>query len=141
MKTEKFEKDGIIFAIVVRSNDWVDGVQFVTSADDYQQLGFWGYDKGQKSPPHIHLDRPREVPYTQEVLYIKQGSVRFDFYTNDNTAFESVVLKIGDTIALLNKGESGIPHGAEVLEDNTKYLEVKIGPFPGAVEDRKRIFG
>ena len=141
MKTEKLVKDGVIFAIVVQSDDWENGVHFVTSDEDYQQVGFWGYDKGQKSPAHIHLDRPREVPYTQEVLYIKQGSVRFDFYTKDKEVFKSVVLKSGDTIALLNKGTNGIPHGAEVLEDNTKYLEVKMGPFTGAGEDRKRIFG
>ena len=141
MKTEKLVKDGVVFAIVVRSNDWEKGVHFVTSDEDYQQVGFWGYDKGQKSPPHIHLDRPREVPYTQEVLYIKQGAVRFDFYTKDKVVFKSVVLKSGDTIALLNKGTNGIPHGAEVLEDNTKYLEVKLGPFTEAEEDRKRIFG
>jgi cupin fold WbuC family metalloprotein len=141
MKTEKLVKDGIVFAIVVRSDDWEAGVQFVTSDEDYQQLGFWGYDKGQKSPPHTHLDRPREVPYTQEVLYIKQGAVRFDFYTKDKKVFKSVDLKAGDTIALLNKGTNGIPHGAEVLEDNTKYLEVKMGPFTEAEEDRKRIFG
>ena len=141
MKTEKLVKDGIVFAIMVRSDDWEEGVQFVTSDEDYQQVGFWGYDKGHKAPAHIHLDRPREVPYTQEVLYIKQGSVRFDFYTKDKEVFKSVVLKSGDTIALLNKGTNGIPHGAEVLEDNTKYLEVKMGPFTGADEDRKRIFG
>ena len=139
MKNEKLVKDGVVFAIVVRSDDWENGVQFVTSDEDYQQVGFWGYDKGQKSPPHIHLDRPREILYTQEVLHIKQGAVRFNFYTKDKEVFKSVVLKSGDTIALLNKGTNGIPHGAEVLEDNTKYLEVKMGPFAGAGEDRKRI--
>jgi hypothetical protein len=30
-------------------------------------------------------------------------------------------------------------HGYEILEDNTKILEVKNGPYLGASEDRKRI--
>ncbi len=40
MKSEKLLKDGVIFAIVVGSADWGSGVHFVTSDEDYQQLGF-----------------------------------------------------------------------------------------------------
>lgn len=140
MKTERLIKDGIVFAIVVRSADWENGVNFVTSDEDYQQVGFWVCDKGHKAPPHIHLDRTREIPYTQEAIFVKEGSLRFDFYTEDKEIFKSVDLKSGDTIVLLNKGTHGIAHGAEVLENNTKFLEAKIGPFASAEKDRQRIF-
>lgn len=140
MKTEKLVKDGVIFAIVVRSADWEKGVHFVTSDEDFLQVGVWGYDKGHKSPAHIHLYRPREIPYTQEAIFVKEGSVRFNFYTEDKEIFKSVDLKAGDAVVLLNKGERGVAHGAEVLEDNAKYLEMKIGPFTGPEMDRKRIF-
>jgi len=140
MKAEKMTKDGVTFAIVVRCTDWEEGTHFVTSNEDYQQVGFWGYDKGHKSAAHVHLDRPREIPCTQETIFVKQGSLKFDFYGEDKKIFKSVHLKAGDALVLLNRGERGVAHGAEVLEDNTKFLEVKIGPFAGAQEDRKRIF-
>lgn len=73
-------------------------------------------------------------------ILLKEGSLRFNFYTENKEIFKSVDLKSIDMIVLFNKGERGVAHGAEVLEDDTKYLEVKIGPFTGAGKDRKRIF-
>ncbi|MBA7511059.1 hypothetical protein ES705_03049 [subsurface metagenome] len=73
-------------------------------------------------------------------IIAKEGSLRFSFYTENKEIFKSVDLESVDTIILLNKGECGVAHGAGVLKDNTKYSEVKIGPFTGAEKERKRIF-
>ncbi|MHC5596177.1 MAG: hypothetical protein ACYTXC_09510 [Nostoc sp.] len=32
--------------------------------------------------PHVHNPVPREVQYTQEVLFIKKGKLRVDFYNH-----------------------------------------------------------
>jgi hypothetical protein len=42
----------------------------------------------------------------------------------------------GDVLALFNGG-----HGYEVLEDNTRVLEVKNGPYLGPEVDRRKIKG
>ena len=30
-------------------------------------------------------------------------------------------------------------HGYEILEDNTRVLEIKNGPYPGPEKDRRRL--
>ena len=65
MKTEKIVDGNRILAIVIRGTDWEEGLNFVSSNGDYQQVGTWGYNKGQKLAPHIHLVAPREIQHTQ----------------------------------------------------------------------------
>ena len=134
MKTEKIMDEDLTLAIVIREGDWEEGLNFVSSEEDYLQVGIWGYNKGKKLAPHIHLFAPREVLRTQEIVFVKEGRVRADIYTEKEEFLKSVELKKGDTIILLNSG-----HGYEILEDNTKVLEIKNGPYVGAEEDRKRI--
>ena len=134
MKTEKIVSGDLVLAIVIRGDDWEEGLNFVSSDEDYQQVGVWGYDKGRKLGPHIHLIEPRQALRTQEVVHVRQGRIRADIYTEQRKFFTSVELGSGDTIILLNGG-----HGYEILEDNTKVLEVKNGPYPGPEKDRERI--
>ena len=134
MKTEKITDGDLVLAIIIRDNDWGDGLNFISSDKDYQQVGVWRYNKGKKLVPHIHLIEPREVLRTQEVVFVKEGRIRADIYTEKEEFLKSVELGTGDTIILLNGG-----HGYEILEDNTKVLEVKSGPYVGADRDRKRI--
>ena len=123
-----------MLAIIVRDADWEDGLNFISSENDYQQVGTWGYNRGQKLSPHIHLIEPREVRRTQEVIFVKSGCIRVSIYTEKEEFLKSVELKKGDTIVLLNGG-----HGYEILEDDTKVLEIKNGPYVGAEKDRKRL--
>ena len=134
MKTEKIMDEDSILAIVIREKDWEERLNFVSSEEDYQQVGIWGYNKGKKLAPHIHLIAHREVLRTQEVVFVKEGRIRADIYTENEKFLKSVELEKGDTMILLNGG-----HGYEILEDNTKVLEVKNGPYIGADKDRKRI--
>jgi hypothetical protein len=134
MKTERIADGNKTLAMVIRAKDWEAGLHFVSSEEDYQQVGLWGYDRGKNLSPHIHLSVPREVTRTQEVVFVKEGRIRADIYTEQEEFVTSVELCEGDTIILLHGG-----HGYEILEDNTKVLEVKNGPYVGAEQDRKRI--
>lgn len=74
-------------------------------------------------------------------ILIEEGSLRFNFYTENMEISRYVDLKIGVTIVILSRGMHSLPHVTEVLEDdNTKYLEVEFGPFTEAERDKKRIF-
>ena len=84
--------------------------------------------------PHIHNPVSREVRFTQEVLFIKKGRVRVDFYDTEEVYLESRVLEKGDVILLIQGG-----HGFEVLED-LEMIEVKQGPYVGE-QDKTRIIG
>jgi hypothetical protein len=71
------------------------------------------------------------VHLTQEVLYIKSGKVRVDFYDEERNYLESRIVEKGDVILLASGG-----HGFQMLEDS-EMIEVKQGPYCGD-EDKVR---
>ena len=114
-----------LLAIIVSNDFKKTGPHFFTEDDLSQQLGYMQYPAGQVIIPHVHNPVPRKVDYTQEVLFIRSGKLRVDFYSKDRTYLESHELNAGDAILLIMGG-----HGFEVLED-VEMFEVKQGPYVG----------
>ena len=112
-------------ALIVRQNYKSDGIEFFTPSTYSQQLGYMNRPAGYVIPPHIHNPVKREVEYTKEVLIIKRGVVRVDFYAEDQSYLHSSLLYQGDIILLAFGG-----HGFEILKD-AEILEVKQGPYAG----------
>jgi mannose-6-phosphate isomerase-like protein (cupin superfamily) len=83
------------------------------------------HPEGKVIQPHVHNLIMREVKYTQEVLVIRKGKVRVDFYADNQEYLESTILKTGDIILLASGG-----HGFEMLEE-TEMIEIKQGPYAG----------
>jgi hypothetical protein len=134
MKTEEIKDNNTVLAILIRGADWENGLNFVSSRDDYIQVGTWQYKKGHKMKPHIHQLAPRSISRTQEVIIVEAGRLRTDIYTEKREFLKSLELEDKDVLVLLRGG-----HGFEVLADGTKVLEVKNGPYFGADIDRERI--
>ena len=120
-----------LLAIILRTSYKKEGIDFFTPPDFSQQLGYMNRPKGYKIQPHIHQKIERKIQLTQEVLFIKKGLVRVDFYKNDKSYLISKLLNQGDVILLSSGG-----HGFEMLEDS-EIIEVKQGPFAGNI-DKKR---
>jgi mannose-6-phosphate isomerase-like protein (cupin superfamily) len=116
---------GELLAIIISAEFRETGIHFFTSNDLSQQLAYMRHPVGKVIQPHIHNPAPREVIYTQEVLLIKEGSLRVDFYGEDREYVASYILNRGDVILLIKGG-----HGFEVLEE-VEMIEVKQGPFVG----------
>lgn len=114
-----------LLAVVVRANYHKEGIEFFTPNDFSQQLAYMNRPAGYTIAPHIHNRVPREVYYTQEVLFIKKGKVKIEFYDNDRNHVNTCVLLTGDVILLAAGG-----HGFEMLEP-TEMIEVKQGPYAG----------
>ena len=112
-------------AVIVRSSFFKEGIEFLTPGTYSQQLGYMCRPADYVIAPHVHNPIAREVHYTNEVLFIKSGSVRVDFYSTDREYLESKVLKGGDVILLASGG-----HGFTMLEQ-TEIIEVKQGPYAG----------
>lgn len=120
----EYVRDGDqLLAIIVPAGYRRDGVQFFTKNELSQQLGYMHHPAGKVIEPHIHNPVAREVLYTQEVLFIKSGKLRVDFYSNEREFLTSRVLCAGDVILLATGG-----HGFEVLEE-IEMIEVKQGPY------------
>ena len=122
-----FEDDKLL-AIILRTSFQKEGIDFFTPSDFSQQLGYMNRCKGYKIQPHIHNKVERTINYTQEVLFVKNGLVRVDFYKTDKTYYKSKLLNTGDVILLSFGG-----HGFEMLEDS-EIIEVKQGPFAGNID-------
>ena len=124
-----------ILAIIIRRNYKKVGVEFFTPDSFSQQLGYMSHKKGKIIEAHIHNPVKREVEMTKEVLVIKSGKVKVNFYDdNKNYLNKSTVLEEGDVILLAYGG-----HGFEVLED-LEMIEVKQGPYVGD-RDKTRFTG
>ncbi len=123
-----------LLAVIVSHNFDQPGIHFFTPSELSQQLAYMRHPAGKVIDPHIHNPVSRSVQYTQEVLFIKRGRLRVDFYDNDRKYIESRILQGGDVILLATGG-----HGFEVLEE-IEMIEVKQGPYAGD-QDKTRFDG
>lgn len=123
-----------LLALIVSSKFNQPGIHFFTPNDLSQQLAYMHHPTGKAIQPHVHNPIPREVQYTQEVLFIRKGKLRVDFYNNQQDYLESQILEPGDVILLVTGG-----HGFEVLEE-VEMIEVKQGPYVGE-QDKTRFIG
>ncbi|MEP6737718.1 MAG: hypothetical protein ABJA70_19500 [Chryseolinea sp.] len=117
-------------AIIIRASFRDEGITFFTPGEFSQQLGYMNRPKGYTILPHRHKVVQREVTLTQEVLIIRVGKVRVDFYNETQSYLKSCVLVTGDVILLAAGG-----HGFEMLE-NSEIIEVKQGPY---IDDNDKI--
>ncbi|HMG16670.1 MAG TPA: hypothetical protein VK590_14530 [Saprospiraceae bacterium] len=122
---ERIELNSVLLSIIIRASYKNEGITFLTPDDFSQQLGYMNRPAGYIIPPHVHNLVTRNVDLTQEVLYIKSGKVRVDFYDDSRNYLESKVLFQGDVILLAHGG-----HGFEMLEQS-EIIEVKQGPYSG----------
>jgi len=125
---ENIQHNNLLLGIIIRADYKKDGIEFFTNDNDSQQLGYMNRPEGYVIEPHRHNLVAREVHLTQEVLFIKSGRVRVDFYDNEQTYVKSSILKKGDVILLSDGG-----HGFKMLE-KSEMIEVKQGPYCGDVD-------
>ena len=122
---ERLVDKGKIISIIIRASYKSENIEFFTPDDFSQQLAYMNREKDYVIPPHVHNPVKREVSYTQEVLFIKSGKVRVDYFDDDKNYLESHILSQGDVVLL-----SGGGHGFYMLEDS-EIIEVKQGPYAG----------
>lgn len=123
-----------LLAVIVSGRFREPGIHFFTPNDLSQQLAYMRHPAGKVIDPHVHNPVSRSVHFTQEVLLIKRGRLRVDFYDDEQRYLESRVLEEGDVILLATGG-----HGFEVLEE-VEMIEVKQGPYAGD-QDKTRFSG
>ncbi len=112
-------------AVILRADHRGEGIEFFTPDVFSQQLAYMNRPKGYVIPPHVHNPVQRDVLWTQEVLFIRSGRVRVDFFTDGRHYIESRIVTAGDVILLAAGG-----HGFEMLEPS-EMIEVKQGPYCG----------
>ena len=128
------DNDIVLARYIPANSAWDGGLSFFSEDEDYIQVGTWGYDSPKELLAHTHNEVHRDVAWTQEVIFVKKGSIRAEIYDLSNNKVKDIVCKTGDIIILLRGA-----HGYHILEDDTQVLEVKNGPYVGAELDRGRL--
>jgi hypothetical protein len=130
---EKVERNGLILAIVIRSNsfkfmeDSNKEIAFTTPDEFPLQVGLHNWQAGKVVKEHFHLpfEKLENFP-VQEFFYVVSGKIRIDLYDQreNDAKVSEIIVETGDTI-ILNTG-----HGMESLEPS-KLVELKQGPYRG----------
>lgn len=133
-KIEEIKKKNKLLAMIIRNEYVCDGVDFITPDEYSQQVAYMHHPTGKVIDAHIHNLVHRNVVMTQEVLFMKKGILRVDFYDEYEDYLESRKLYAGDVILLVSGG-----HGFQVIEE-VEMIEVKQGPYSGE-QDKRRFEG
>jgi len=123
----EIKEDGFTLAIVDNFNNFEKGLHFYGSKYDFLQVGSFCYNKDQVMRNHRHIFRPRVNIKTQEIVVVFSGSVEARTYSKEdgsNTLVDTCVLHAGD-IYISYWGGCGFT----VLENDTRMLEAKNGPY------------
>ncbi len=121
--------DGIIYAQIYDLN--IDGEVIFPTKDFFEmQCGFGTIMNKTKKNPHIHKLIKRETRHTSEFFFIYQGEVVVTFYNINQTVISKKNLTSGMGFIQFQGG-----HGFS-FAPNTKYIEVKQGPYMGNTNDK-----
>lgn len=126
--------NGRMLALIIPRNFSQSGVKFFTPETFSQQLAHMEHPQGHTIEAHTHTPMCREVTHTQEVLILRKGRLRVDFYDDSQAYIKSTIIEAGDVILLAAGG-----HGFQVLE-KVEMIEIKQGPFAGE-NDKCRFAG
>ena len=130
---ERIERDGVLYAIIIRHNYEPEETTFFTSKDSSLQFGITKHEEGYTEKPHVH-NRVKKVIYeVHETLHLVQGKAVFDFYTEAGEKVSTVILDKGDTVLLANGA-----HAMSVLKD-CWGVKVKQGPYGSIEEDKQTV--
>lgn len=130
----EIKHQGKLLAIVDSIAEIPPGLGFYGTAGDFLQVGKFRYDKDKKLRDHRHIVRQRLVEKTQEILIVLRGRVQATTFAEQGSiVVDSREIKAGEYYISYWGGV-----GFTVLEDDTRMLEVKPGPFNVSNDDEER---
>ena len=127
----------VVLHMVVRKEDFKPGRIDLIAPDNFIQCSLLNFQKGKTFQPHKHIwKKYQDSKYfsmiiAQESWYVQQGKVKCIFYDFDESILATEILNAGDASFTLCCG-----HNYEILEDDTKILEYKTGPYEGQEKDK-----
>ena len=124
----------VILGVILDKHEFPPGIAFWTDVKEPIQVVTFRYGFGKVLLPHRHIERKREVLKTQEVLFVLSGSCNLDIYDlDDKLVFFQKLISGRGYISFYG----GV--GYKVLSDDTKMIEVKVGPYEVESDEEDRI--
>ena len=114
------------YALIIRNKIQFKkkGVNFLTKKEDLLQVGFLKHNRNHIIKSHIHIRQKRSINYSSEVLIIKKGEIKVNFFDCYKKKIPKTKILYKDDIIILFQGG----HGFEVNK-NCEIIEVKQGPY------------
>ena len=122
-----------LYSSIFDLNNISEGLDFLTNDESFIQVGTWKYEKGKILDAHYHNTFERKSFITQEVVLVLEGSIICNLYTKDGNFIATEEINQNQLIIQYE----GV-HEYEINED-TKVLEIKNGPYLGPEKDRTRV--
>ena len=125
-KIEKLSHNKKVYAIIVRNISSAKNNFFLDNKLDYFQIGYQNLKNQTRLKSHRHKKRNSQIKKTDEIIYMISGKMKVFFYDDLNNLFSYKIIKKDDLIYLKYWG-----HGFKILSNDTKFFEVKQGPYKG----------
>ena len=126
--------DGDVLHCVYKLNDCNDSRCDFTSTDKYLQGAIMRMDNGKSYPSHRHIRCDRNTDMTHEACVVIRGSIKVDYYDEENNHIGTEILESGDCTMTFAGG-----HKFTCLCDDTLMYEFKNGPYFGVNADKEYI--
>ena len=120
-----------LIAFIIKADFNKKGLEFFTPDRFHQQLAYMQRPKEYVILAHRHPHVARKIKFTQEVIFVRSGEVRVDFYDEKRHYVESRIVRKGDIVFLAFGG-----HGFEFIKGG-EIIEVKQGPFSKKMQSVK----
>jgi hypothetical protein len=130
MGIEIIERDGIVYAEIIRAHLEVEHTTFFSRPESSFQFGLLAHKAGFTEPPHYHKPITRTIDDLQQMFVVQRGKVAVQLYSDQKELLREIILNAGDAIVLVH----GV-HALRVIED-MQCLSVKQGPFVGTENDK-----
>ena len=101
MVKKVFHKKKLLALIINLKKNKRKGTNFFTPNSFVHQVSLINHPKGYIIKPHTHKNFLRKINKTSDVLYVKKGILRVEFYNNKKKYFLSKVLKKDEIIILV----------------------------------------
>jgi|SRR6185503_1574813 len=131
-RIESKVKKGELLHFIVRRGDFVPGRVDLIGPDNFLQCSMLSMEKGKTFRPHKHIWHDTDdYARAQESWVVIKGIVKAIYYDiNDKIILETLLYE-GDASFTLDGG-----HNYEIMENDTRVLEYKTGPYFGQEKDK-----
>ena len=85
------DSKGDLLCIVYKDEDWVEGLNFITDNSLFIQVGSWWYQDWKNLAKHKHNIVPRQADITQEMVYVKSGSMLATIFDQEMIFVEEII--------------------------------------------------
>lgn len=127
---------GKLLHVIIRQEDFITGRTDISGPYEFLQCAIMNMEHGKTFKPHKHIwkDGPRQI-IAQESWVVLKGRVKCILYDLDDTILTEPVLSQGEASFTYEGG-----HNYEILEQGTRVMEYKTGPYQGQQKDKTFVY-